>query len=115
MVYNTIREFGWQSRLEHGESQVRHVTSDMSTKRPLDESLYHLDHDELTFFRTHTGIDNDEDLKSHILSIQAKAYDVHESFAALVLMLKPFLARSTDILVSANFPSQSQRNFPFMG
>ncbi|KAF8638313.1 hypothetical protein AX17_002333 [Amanita inopinata Kibby_2008] len=44
---------------------------------PLDESLYSLDDDELAFFKSQTGIDDDEQLKNHILAVQAKAYQVY--------------------------------------
>jgi hypothetical protein len=46
------------------------------TRPPLDDNLYRLDDDERAFLKTQTGIDNDEDLKAHILAVQAKAYDV---------------------------------------
>ncbi|KAM6495362.1 hypothetical protein JOM56_008068 [Amanita muscaria] len=43
---------------------------------PLDESLYSLDEDELAFFKSETGIDDEGELKKHILTIQARAYEV---------------------------------------
>ncbi|KAF9485220.1 hypothetical protein BDN70DRAFT_824365 [Pholiota conissans] len=43
----------------------------------LDPSFYHLDADELAFFKTLTGISDEQDLKSHIISVQAKAYEVY--------------------------------------
>lgn len=45
-------------------------------KPPLDPSFYKLDDDEVTFFKAMTGIQDAEELKQHILSVQAKAYDV---------------------------------------
>lgn len=43
---------------------------------PLDESLYRLDNAELVFFKQQTGIDDSDELKAHLLSIQAEAYEV---------------------------------------
>ncbi|KAG8700178.1 hypothetical protein FRC09_006129, partial [Ceratobasidium sp. 395] len=41
---------------------------------PLDESAYSLAPDELEFYQSTTNIDNEVELKRHILDIQAKAY-----------------------------------------
>lgn len=40
---------------------------------PLDESLYKLDR---AFFKQQTGIEDDHELKTHLLSIQTEAYEV---------------------------------------
>lgn len=40
----------------------------------VDTSLYNLSPEQAAFFKTHTGIDDDEELKRHILEVQAKAY-----------------------------------------
>ncbi|KAI0322176.1 hypothetical protein OF83DRAFT_1167836 [Amylostereum chailletii] len=45
--------------------------------RSLDPSLYDLSEEESTFFKQQTGIQDDEELKAHILDIQAKAFAVH--------------------------------------
>ncbi|KIK40734.1 hypothetical protein CY34DRAFT_764385 [Suillus luteus UH-Slu-Lm8-n1] len=42
----------------------------------VDTSLYNLSTEEAAFFKAQTGIDDDEDLKKHILEVQAKAYEV---------------------------------------
>lgn len=42
----------------------------------VDASLYKLSPAQAAFFKTQTGIDDDEDLKRHILEVQAKAYKV---------------------------------------
>ncbi|KAG2074283.1 hypothetical protein BDR04DRAFT_1049011 [Suillus decipiens] len=42
----------------------------------VDISLYGLSLEEAAFFKAQTGIDNDEDLKRHILEVQAKAYKI---------------------------------------
>ncbi|KAG8793796.1 hypothetical protein FRC12_001568 [Ceratobasidium sp. 428] len=43
---------------------------------PLDESAYSLAPDELEFYQSTTNIDNEVELKRHILDIQAKAYKI---------------------------------------
>lgn len=43
---------------------------------PLDEALYTLDEEEAAFFKSQTGIDDDEELKQHILRAQKDAYEV---------------------------------------
>jgi hypothetical protein len=42
----------------------------------LDEIFYSLDSEELDFFLTETRIDNESNLKTHIMDVQAKAYKV---------------------------------------
>ncbi|KAF8273973.1 hypothetical protein EI94DRAFT_1794631 [Lactarius quietus] len=44
---------------------------------PLDEGLYRLDSAEITFFKEQTGIEDEDELKAHLLSIQAEAYEVY--------------------------------------
>ena len=43
---------------------------------PLDPSLYALGTESLAFFKSTTGIHNDDELKEHILNVQAQAYVV---------------------------------------
>lgn len=45
-------------------------------KQPLDEQFYGLDEQELQFFKSWTGIADEEALKRHILDIQKDAYEV---------------------------------------
>lgn len=49
-----------------------------TVKHPIDESLYSITAEESTFFRRHTGITDEDELRKHILTVQAKAYDVRE-------------------------------------
>jgi hypothetical protein len=42
----------------------------------LDERLYDLTDDERSFFKQQTGIQDDDELKVHILQLQAEAYKV---------------------------------------
>ena len=53
---------------------------------PLDEGLYNLDDTEITFFKQQTGIDDSDELKAHLLSIQAEAYEVTLLFVCLALI-----------------------------
>ncbi|EPQ55307.1 hypothetical protein GLOTRDRAFT_116242 [Gloeophyllum trabeum ATCC 11539] len=43
----------------------------------LDPSIYSLDEHESAFFKSQTGIPDDEELKKHILKVQEKAYKVY--------------------------------------
>ncbi|KAF4596473.1 hypothetical protein EYR40_007829 [Pleurotus pulmonarius] len=49
-----------------------------ATNPPLDPSYYKLDDQEAAFFKSMTGIQDDAELKEHILRVQAKAYSVYE-------------------------------------
>ncbi|EGO24560.1 hypothetical protein SERLADRAFT_390015, partial [Serpula lacrymans var. lacrymans S7.9] len=43
----------------------------------LDERYYNLGQEETAFFKAQTGIHNDDELKTHILAIQEKAWKIH--------------------------------------
>ena len=43
---------------------------------PLDDALYRIDDEALVFMQGQTGIQDTEELKRHILDVQAKAYSV---------------------------------------
>jgi hypothetical protein len=45
----------------------------------LNPDLYDIQPQDAIFFRQHTGIQDDELLKQHIIQVQAKAYKVHLS------------------------------------
>lgn len=48
--------------------------------KPLDESLYsRLDTEDISFLKSQTGIDDDEELKKHVLKVQADIYAVYNS------------------------------------
>ncbi|KAF9446308.1 hypothetical protein P691DRAFT_708861 [Macrolepiota fuliginosa MF-IS2] len=64
---------------------------------PLDSTLYDLDEGQQTFFKRITGIAGSEDLKQHIISVQAKAYELfpypciwHFTFAKLPISRLPY-------------------------
>ncbi|KAJ3710936.1 hypothetical protein C8R42DRAFT_596483 [Lentinula raphanica] len=44
----------------------------------LDVSLYHLDDESKAFFKRETGIQDDEEVKAHIVAVQNKAYSVFQ-------------------------------------
>ena len=49
----------------------------LSPNLALDENLYDLTEEERTFVKQQTGIpDDDDELKAHILRVQAEAYEV---------------------------------------
>ena len=43
---------------------------------PLDPSIYNLDEEQRVFFKEQTGIQDDNELRDHILQVQAEAYAV---------------------------------------
>jgi hypothetical protein len=93
--------------LSSSEQRRRHHDLHLSQKGykpPFDEQLYSLTEDEATFFNSQKGIDNDKELKDHILSIQAKAYEVY----VRVISSQPLL---TCICQRYGFPCI--RNFGF--
>ena len=52
------------------------IYTDPALRPKLDPSYYHLQPDELSFFQRITCINDEDLLKKHILSVQAKAYEV---------------------------------------
>ena len=73
----------------HGSTLIhRSMTSDAHRQPvlPLDEGLYRLDDTEITFFKQQTGIDDSDELKAHLLSIQAEAYEVTLLLLCLALI-----------------------------
>lgn len=40
----------------------------------LDDRFYHLDEEEKSFFKRETRIQDDDELKAHIIAVQSKAY-----------------------------------------
>ena len=53
---------------------------------PLDEKFYKLSDAEITFFKQQTGMDDSDELKAHMLSIQAEAYEVSLVLVSLVIV-----------------------------
>ena len=52
---------------------------------PLDDTLYTLGEEEIAFFKSQTGIDDEEELKRHILRLQKEAYEVRQCHCSLKL------------------------------
>lgn len=50
--------------------------TNIPAKRALDASYYNLDEQELGFFKSQTGIQDENELKQHIIKVQADAYEV---------------------------------------
>lgn len=44
---------------------------------PLDDNFYHLGAEEAVFFKSWTGINDDDKLKEHILAVQRGAYEAN--------------------------------------
>ena len=57
-------------------------------ERPLDNELYNPDEDTVAFFKKETGILYDDELKQHVLTVQAKAFSVISHPANFVHFLK---------------------------
>ena len=53
------------------------IEKEFGNLNPLDDSLYRLDEEELTFMKTQSGIEDEEELKKHVLAVQAEAYKVN--------------------------------------
>ena len=53
-----------------------HGPSRLSPDMALDERLYDLSDEESSFFKQQTGIQDDDELKAHIIQVQASAYKV---------------------------------------
>ncbi|KAH6913282.1 hypothetical protein BKA70DRAFT_1421562 [Coprinopsis sp. MPI-PUGE-AT-0042] len=55
------------------------LTFNPATRQPLNPDLYNLPQypDALAFFKSQTGIIDDDELKKHIIQVQEKAYDIH--------------------------------------
>ena len=55
---------------------------------PLDPSIYNLDEEERSFFKAQTGIQDDDELRDHILEVQAEAYAVSQLWKDLPSLLE---------------------------
>jgi hypothetical protein len=45
---------------------------------PLDPKLLNLNEQEAEFFKSQTGIQDDNELRNHIIEVQKKAYETHK-------------------------------------
>jgi hypothetical protein len=78
---------------------------DVTTGLVLDESLTA---EESAFLKSQTGIEDNDELREHILAIQAKAYKVFRSSSISLITLTAI--RYIRILAYKGFVSQSARN-----
>ena len=62
-------------------SSTAEAEKELARLHPLDENEYKIDEDGLAFMKAQTGIE-DEELKKHILAVQAEAYAVSLGFAS---------------------------------
>ncbi|PIL30914.1 hypothetical protein GSI_07083 [Ganoderma sinense ZZ0214-1] len=53
------------------------IEKEFGDQNPLDESLYRLDEEGLTFMKTQACFEDEEELKKHVLAVQAEAYKIH--------------------------------------
>jgi hypothetical protein len=87
-----------------------------STPLALDESLYNFAEDERTFLKQQTGILDDDELKAHVVRVQAEAYEVciRELFETFVIAAwrrnssTEFISRFILTLASVSSLSQSE-------
>lgn len=76
-----------------------HFFSHPAFKSPLNPDYYNLCQDEREFFQKLTGIADDDALKAHIITVQAKAYEVidwsgSDNHITKCLLLIPFTSNS---------------------
>lgn len=57
-------------------SPSQQKSSQQGREDPLDERFYDLTDEDRAFFKQQTGIQDDDELKAHILQVQAEAYKV---------------------------------------
>ena len=65
-------------------------------KKALDDSFYDPDDDEKEFMKVVTGIDDGEELRRHIISVQTEAFSVRGP-----LLVRPIFSTLTDPTASA--------------
>ena len=81
---------------------------------PREENDFKIDEDGLAFMKAQTGIEDEEELKEHILAVQAEAFAVSlavppTSSSVIIPILGPFIpSRSTRIGVSGDSASFSE-------
>lgn len=78
--------------------------------KPLDASLYNPDEEETTFLKQTIAIDDDDELRRHILSLQERAFSVRSSLSLGSLQsVSPCHTSCTAILVSvgSTLPSET--------
>ena len=64
------------SGLAYLPHKMSHSDTTLPTKWQLDPTRLNLNEQEARFFKSLTGIEDDEELKKHIIQVQTKAYGV---------------------------------------
>ncbi|KAG1887011.1 hypothetical protein F4604DRAFT_1675072 [Suillus subluteus] len=80
-----------------------------------DTCLYNLSPAQAAFFKAQTGIDNDEDLKRHILEVQAKAYKANHSQRTSLHHILVFMDLASFGTFSAGLHIAWKLNIPQLG
>lgn len=93
------------STVEGSAQDARH------TPRLLDEEYYSLDPEEASFFKTYTGIEDDQELKKHIIRVQTDAYAVSTVASSSTIRVGPLTYH--DCLFLQIFPYNCIRRFAF--
>ena len=85
------------------DTNVPHVYPKLS----LEERFYNLDQEERDFFKKETGIKDDEELKTHLIAVQTKAYSVSlYRYKATISLLTVILYRFIAILALGSLSLQ---------
>ena len=71
-----ILEFLWIMTIIPDANDSAQVRETDASRRPLEEKYYSLTPEEVAFFQSYTGIQDEEELKKHILKVQSDAYAV---------------------------------------
>ncbi|KAE9404088.1 hypothetical protein BT96DRAFT_854038, partial [Gymnopus androsaceus JB14] len=61
----------------HPDSKMDTNVPHVYPKLSLEERFYNLDQEEREFFKKETGIKDDEELKTHLIAVQTKAYSIY--------------------------------------
>jgi hypothetical protein len=72
--------FHMHAQSSTGNSVEKHPYVDSQTVLPLDDA-------DITFFKQLTGIYNNEEFETHLLSIQAEAYEVTRFFLVYLALI----------------------------
>ncbi|KAJ3561953.1 hypothetical protein NP233_g9878 [Leucocoprinus birnbaumii] len=85
-------------------NDVLRDTTVQTHKRPLDPTLLDLEDEEARFFKQLTGIQNEKELRDHIVGVQEKAYQVYRypciqafAFTKLKISLQPAYKRVLEL------------------
>jgi len=92
-------------RLPYLPAMSRSEDTALPIKRPLDPTLLSFNEEEAQFFKSLTGIDDDEELRKHVIQVQTKAYEVYSypciqgfRFTTLKISRLPAYQRALQIL-----------------